>query len=385
VRIVLVTSAYPPFVRFGGQPGHAAGLARELSRRGHRVEVLTANHDLGRPGFLRIDGGVRAHYLRAIARYRSAGTVNPAAVTTASRLVGRSDVIHLFGMYDLLGPAAALAAHRARVPYLVEPMGMFRPIVRSLHKKRLYHRLIGGRLVAGAAGVVATSQLERDDLLRSGIRGRRIFVRPNGIDLDAFDDLPGRGLLRARYGIAPDAPLILFLGRLTPVKRPGLVIDALVMQADLSAWALFVGPDEDGMRGALERRAAERGVSERVVFTGPMYEQDKLKALVDADVLALPSMSENFGNVVLEALACGLPVVLSDRCGIAPEISGRAGYVIRPEAAPLAEALARVLGDPAMRGRVAKVGPAIARRYSWEKVAVNMQDIYETVVADSRL
>jgi glycosyltransferase involved in cell wall biosynthesis len=380
IRVLLVTSAYPPFLQFGGQPQTAASLARELARMGHRVNVLTANHKLGRPGLRGERDGVGAHYLKSIARYRSAGTLNPAVFSAARRLVRGADVVHLFGMYDLLGPAAAGAARRIGAPYLLEPLGMFRPIVRCVRKKRLYHRLIGRRLAAGAAGLVATSELEREELLREGVPPGRIFVRPNGVDLSAFLDPPARGGLRDRQGIPRDAPLILFLSRLAPIKRPELVVEALAMQADPSTRAVFIGPDEDGTRALLERRAAGRGVSDRVVLTGPMYGRDKLEALVDADVLVLPSESENFGNVVLEALASGLPVVVSNRCGLASVIDRRVGYVVPPDVPRVAEAVGRVLGDRGIRGRAAKEGPAIAARYSWESVAARMEEIYRSAL-----
>jgi glycosyltransferase involved in cell wall biosynthesis len=381
MRILLVSAAYPPFLQFGGQPQTVAALARESVRRGHRVQVLTANHEVGCAAFRWEHDGVRVYYLRSIARYRSAGTVNPGVFSAVRCLVRGADVVHLFGIYDLLGPAAALAAQRRSVPYLLEPLGMFRPIVRSLRKKKIYRSLLGSRVAAGAAGLVATSELERNQLIDEGIRPERIFVRPNGVDLAPFVDLPVRGRLRARHGIPPDAPLILFLSRLTPNKHPELIVDALAMQAHASAWAVFAGPDEDGTRARLERRASRGGVAERVVFTGPVYGPDKLDALVDADVLVLPSEWENFGNVVLEALACGLPVVVSDRCGIAPVIDRRAGHVVPPDAVHVAEAVRRVLEDRRMRERVATYVPVIAAQYSWENVAGRMEGIYRAVLS----
>jgi glycosyltransferase involved in cell wall biosynthesis len=384
MRVLMVSYAYPPFLQMGGPPRKVAALARELARRGHRVEVLTVNHELRRGTFREDRDGASAHYLRSIARYRNTVTLNPGLFGEAHRHVKNADVVHVFGVYDLLGPVVARAAHRAGVPYVLEPLGMYRPIVRSLRKKRLYHALLGRRLASNAARVIATSELERNDLVFEGVSPGHIEVRPNGLDLEEFRELPPRGAFRSRQNTPLDVPLVLFLGRITPKKRPELVVDALAMQTDASAQAVFVGPDEDGTRAKLEQRAADRGVGHRVVFPGPMYGREKLEVLADADVLVLPSENENFGNVTLEALACGLPVVLSDQCGIAPDVDGRAGYAVPPESAPLAEALGRVLSDRGMRERVARVGPAIAARYSWEKVGAQMEKIYHAVLADSR-
>jgi glycosyltransferase involved in cell wall biosynthesis len=379
----MVSYAYPPFFQMGGPPRKVASLAEEIARRGHHVEVLTANHDVGRPGFVRDDGGVRVRYLRSIARYRATVTFNPGFRRAVREQMRHADVLHVFGLYDMLGLTAARAARSAAVPYVLEPLGMFRPISRSYRKKRLYHALFGNRLVSGAAAIVATSTLEREALTADAVPPQRVVVRPNGVDLGGFADLPSRGAWRARYSLSADDTVILFLGRLAPIKRLDLVIDALTDTSLVRAHAMFVGPDEDRTRAALESRAADRGVEDRVRFTGPMYGSEKLEALVDADVLILPSESENFGNVVLEALACGLPVVVSERCGIAPEIDDRVGYVVPLDAERVARALSRVLADPGIRARVAETGPATAARYSWDSVVAQMEAIYEGALAGS--
>jgi glycosyltransferase involved in cell wall biosynthesis len=382
MRILFVTASYPPFLDFGGPPRTAEALARELTKAGNAVGVLTVNHDLRRPGFSRWLDGVRVQYLPSIVRYRSSGTIAPGAVPAAHRLVNGADVVHIFGLYDMIGPAAGFAARRDQVPYLVEPMGMYRPILRGLRKKRAYHALLGRRLLSGAARLVATSSLERDELISGGTPPEKIVERSNGLDVSEFAALPERGRLRGRLGIAPDAPVILFLSRLTPKKHPEMVIDVLAGQRDRPAHAVFVGPDEDGTRARLERLAAERGLAERISLTGPLHGPEKLEAFADADVFVLPSENENFGNVVLEALASGLPVVVSDRCGVASAIGPEVGYVVPPRAPEFVEAVWKVLREGGMRRRVAVAGRTIAERYSWDGVAAHMAEIYRTVVTD---
>jgi glycosyltransferase involved in cell wall biosynthesis len=382
MRILFVTASYPPFLDFGGPPRTVDALAREFAKTGNAVRVLTINHHLRRPGFSRLLDGVRVQYLPSIVRYRSSGTIAPDVLTAASRLVTGTDVVHIFGLYDLLGPVAAFAARKKGVPYVVEPMGMYRPILRSLRKKRMYHALLGRKLLSGAARLVATSSFERDELISGGLPPEKVVERPNGLDLSEFATSPERGRLRSRLGIAPDVPLVLFLSRLTPKKNPEMVIDVLVDRPDRRAHAVFAGPDEDGTRARLERLSTERGVAKRVAFTGPLHGRQKLEAFADADVFVLPSQSENFGNVVLEALASGLTVVVSDRCGVASLIGPEVGYVVPPSAPEFVEAVGKVLDDGSVRERAPGEGRAIAERFSWERVAAQMAEIYRAVVAD---
>lgn len=341
------------------------------------------NYKLYSRGISNVQDGVSVRYLPIVARYHHKVTFSPTVFKESARLMQTVDLVHIFGMYDLLAPVAARAARRASIPYLLEPLGMYRPIVRSLRKKRLYHALIGRTFAERAARLIATSELEREDLLTLGVDETRIEVRPNGVDLEEFRNLPMRGAFRGRYGIASVAPLVLFLGRLTARKRPDLVVQALAMLRTPDTHAAFVGPDEDGTRAVLEQMANSLGIRHRVLFPGPLYETNRLEALVDADVLVLPSEEgENFANVALEAAACRLPVVVSDRCGIAPQINNRAGYAVPPDASHLAEKIGYVLTDTRAREVLANSGPTFAAEYSWENVVPQMEKIYSSVLKD---
>src|SRR5205807_6311173 len=127
-------------------------------------------------------------YVRSLGRYRAI-TLSPGVLAFCLRRLGEFDIVHIYGVYDLLGPIVATMCRRWRIPYLLEPLGMFRPIVRSLFKKRIYHRLIGRRFFAGASRVIATSDQERRDLVDGGIAPERIAVRRNGFDAGEFEPL----------------------------------------------------------------------------------------------------------------------------------------------------------------------------------------------------
>ncbi|MDR7550697.1 MAG: glycosyltransferase, partial [Armatimonadota bacterium] len=155
LRILNVTQVYGLATSASGQATTLVDISRHLARRGHVVTVLTAAREgqvIREQG-----GGVEVVGLPAVFRYRAI-TVNPGVVGFCLRRLREFDVVHLYGTYDLLGPGVAAFCRRWRVPYVLEPLGMFRPIVRNIGLKHAYRRLLGWPVVAGAARVIATSE-----------------------------------------------------------------------------------------------------------------------------------------------------------------------------------------------------------------------------------
>ena len=133
------------------------------------------------------------------------------------------------------------------------------------------------------------------------------------------------------------------------------------------------------IRRKLEAQVRRLGLNSPVLFIGPLYDERKWSALTDADIFVLPSQNENFGNAAAEAVACGTPVVVTDRCGIAPLIEGRAGLVITHECEALVRALHQ-LSDAGLRESL-KLGCAeVARGLSWEQPLAETEALYAEVL-----
>jgi glycosyltransferase involved in cell wall biosynthesis len=399
MRILKVTQSYYPFLDKGGPVVKVRSLARGLAARGHKVTVLTA--DLGldsetvqRLGAVRRDwgwsaeeDGVEAIYLRVLGRYR-AFTWNPGAMRWCRENISSYDVVHIYGMYDWLGPVAAHVCHGRSLPYVVEPMGMFRPIVRSIALKWMYRRLIGDRILRHACCLVATSEQERLELESGGIAPAQIVVRRNGVDVPAV--LPAAGTFRKQWNIAPDAKLILFLGRLVKKKSPELALDAVAdwrraAGANRHGVLVIAGPHEDDRyRRSLESRAAQLGLQDAVIFPGALHGEAKWSAYRDADLFVLPSQNENFGNTAGEAVACGTPVLVTDRCGIAPLVQDRAGLVVPFDRAAFSKAFAQLLDDDELRARVRAGCAEVARELTWSEPLDEMESLYAAAVAHAR-
>ena len=389
MRILLVSQTYYPFVAGGGRPTKVRAIASRLARRGHSVTVLSTDLELEANrsrlaglqqdplGWVATESGVDVLYLRTRARFRLV-TLNPAVVAFCRRRLAQFDVVHIFGLYDLIGPAVALFCLRRNIPYVVEPIGMFRPIARAIWLKRLYHLVLGGWMLRGTDRLVATSDRERDELLNGGFAESKIVVRRNGVDPP--EALPAKGAFRKAWNIPAGARLVLFLGRLVSKKNPDLLLEIFQRwrtAANQPAVLVLSGPDEaDRYSAALKSSVSRLGLDGAVLFTGLLLDQAKWAAYVDADVFVLPSQHENFGNTAVEAVACGTPVLVTDRCGVAPFVDGRAGLVVPMESEALYQALARLLADDALRQRLQAGCAALTRELGWDEPVAMMESLY---------
>ena len=328
---------------------------------------------------------MRAIYLRTLQNYR-ATTINPQLLSFCARRLREFDVVHVYGLYDLIGSMTAWFCRRRGIPYVLEPLGMFGPKVRSRQKKRLYSKLVGEALFSGAGAIVATSETERAELIDGSVPPEKIVLRRNGIELAEFEKLPPRGSLRARLKLSDTTPLILFLGRISFIKGLDLLVEAFARlpEALHGAHLAIAGPDDaDGCTEVIAQSVAQLQIGERVTMIGPLYGNGRLQAFVDADVLVLPSRYESFGNVAAESIACGTPALVTDQCGIAPLVKDRAGLVVAADVEGLKNGMARLLSDDALLAGLRSGCAAVAQGLSWDEPVAAMESLYASMISTS--
>jgi glycosyltransferase involved in cell wall biosynthesis len=388
MRVLMTVQAYYPFQERGGPVFKVRSLARSLAHRGHQVVVLTA--DLGmakasrnglkiepcRWGWRAEEEGVEAIYLSSMGHYRAL-TLNPHVIGFCGASLSQFDLVHFYGLYDLLGPAVSYFCRRQEIPYVIEPMGMYRPIDRSFRLKQLWHSSLGGGFWRNARQIIATSEMEEQELLDDGVPPTKLVMRYNGIESGDFANLPARGGFRARHGISATDPLVLFLGRLIPRKGADVLIRAFARACPDLGWLVIAGPEgEPGIGEQLRNCARETGILSRVLFTGPLYGEEKNAALADANLFVLPSRYENFANAAAEAMACGVPVIVTEYCGIRSLVDGRAGLVVAPELGPLADAIRRFFDDKILYNRMKEGCRSVTNELRWEHLAERMENFY---------
>lgn len=363
-------------------------MARAMARRGHDVSIYTTNYngadDQDVPLGVPVDaGGVTVKYFQVHAP-RFWETCFPLG-RALNADAGKFDLMHLHSLYMYHDRAGAIAARRNGIPYIVRPHGTLDPYIwkRRRARKSVFEWWFQNRVLEEAAALHYTTEDEWR-LAASVARNPLGFVVPNGLDTDEFADLPAKGAFRAQYPEIGDRPIILFLGRLNFKKGLDLLAPAFgeVLGAGHDAHLVIAGPDDD-MADKTRGWLADAGALDRTTFTGMITGEAKLAALADAAMFVLPSYSENFGIAVAEAMACGLPVVISDAVNIWPAVEAAGAGLVGPtDARVTARHMCEILANPDRAGEMAANGIGLVRdRYSWDGIAPTLEKAYEDVLA----
>jgi glycosyltransferase involved in cell wall biosynthesis len=381
VKVLHVSAYFAPAFRYGGPPRTILGLCQALGRAGVDIEVFTTTANGDAPLAAAPRGvayeGVRTRYFPLNWPQRFWRSVDLARAI--EREAAGADLIHVHGLWNFTAWAGARAARGAGVPYVISPRGMLLPGARARHgaAKSIAWWGIQRRDLCGAALLHATSETEASGL--AGL-GPRVVTIANGVDWKtATPEQVAR--LRQRLDLPADADLITFIGRLHPIKRLDLLAGAFtrLRRGGRSARLVIAGPDETGVRRQIAPLLHE--VSDAVCWAGAMDGDDKWSLLAASRVLVQCSDSESFGLSVAEALACGVPVVVTDRGAWAGVTAAGCGEVVAHDAAAIGDALERLLASPSAAREMGQRGRDWVRRtFGWDAQGRAMAREYESIV-----
>jgi glycosyltransferase involved in cell wall biosynthesis len=381
MRILHVVPSYIPAWRYGGPIHSVHGLCKALAARGHDVDVATTNVDgdadsdvpLGVPVDL---DGAQVHYFPSTRLRRL--YYSPPMYRFMKREMPRWDIVHTHSVFLWPTTAAARLARKAGKPYVLSPRGMLvKDLIarRSPLLKRSWIALFEKENIAQAAAIHVTSPVEGEQLLALGLKPKRMFDVPNGFDLPQAG--ADSGTSQELSGLPED--YVLFLGRISWKKGIDRLISALARVPGLAL--VVAGNDDEDYWPKMLKLAGDLGISGRIRYVGFVDGKQKERLIARAALLALPSYSENFGNVVLEAMALGVPVVVTPEVGLAHVVAEtRSGVVAGGEPAELSAAIASLAGDRQLRRQLGDNGRAAAALYSWDNVAQRIEHEYRSVV-----
>jgi glycosyltransferase involved in cell wall biosynthesis len=334
VKILVVTPAYIPAWSYGGVVSALHRLFREMVSQGDDVTVYTTDAGLpsddegAQTGFSVING-VKVNYFKCDCKNP---ILSRELTKKTKETIGQFDLMHMAAVWQPLSIGVRRAAVKAGCPYVIALHGSMDPWSRrhKRWKKLFYYLLVELQNIRLATGVSYTSQMELQGSSLHTRTGQELCVIPNGVSFAQWDrDAEGATQWRADLGISPNTFLYLSVGRLHFKKGLELVVRALAPLRGRDWRLAFVGNDEDGTKAKLARLANDLGLTDQVSFHSTVSE-NRLPAIYSAgDLFVLPSYHENFGNVVLEALACGCPVLISDQVAIHEYLVGIKGVVVR--------------------------------------------------------
>jgi len=365
------------FRELSGIGRYTLELLRELGEIGGAFHFLVLVRDAERRAFIALEAGLadRANFEFAELPH---GVFSPLGQFAAARLL-RERMVDIYHSTNFMIPLPAFPRRR---PHAIRCVCNIHDLIPLVHpeftpralKTRFYpvYKALMHQIARRVDTVVTGSESARRDIVRLlGIPGERIVVAPDGV--------------AAHYGPAGEKPsarggpkTVLYVGRSDPYKNlPGLVavFARLVRETGMDVRLRIVGSPDARYPEAGE--AARRlGVADRVEWSGYLDEAGLLKAYQEADVLALLSRYEGFGLPVLEAMACGTPVVCSDAASL-PEVVGGAAWLVNPDdQAEAVAALREVLTNPAAAERLRTAGLERARQFTWQAAAAAVLRVY---------
>ncbi|HVY22536.1 MAG TPA: glycosyltransferase [Steroidobacteraceae bacterium] len=383
LKILHVVPSYYPAVRYGGPIRSVHGLAAAQVQLGHHVTVFTTNVDGPGVSDVPVDepvikNGVHVHYFPVPWLRRLYWS--PAMAKALHVQMTSADIVHLHSVFLWPTFAAARAASAARVPYFLAPRGMLvRQLINAKSRwvKKTWIALVERKTMRHAAGLHVTTELEEFDVRALNLPMPPVYCVPNGVELPdeivPLSDCPFTSL--------PDK-YILYIGRINWKKGLHRLIESLVkIPPEFSL--VLAGNDEEGYRAKLDKLADRLGVKQRIIFLGHVGDRYKWTLYRHARVFVLPSTSENFGNVVIEAMAMACPVVVTPGVGVADLVHRvQCGTVTDNEPAALARAVCAIgVDEHAARTMGRRGEQAVRETLTWRSVARQMIDAYEEVLS----
>ena len=372
--------------RSGGPAMAIVPMCRALQQQG--IEVLLVTTDAGLDGDPQITE-IAQNYKGVPAMFfpsqlgESFKYSRPLAAWLSSN-IRHFGLAHIHAVFNHSSVAAAHICRRARVPYVVRPLGTLDPwsMTQKPLRKHLFWQIAGKGMLRRAAAVHYTTYAEKlatEELFRLN-HGKVIAL---GIETKSAPTLSRDKLVHQFPSLARD-PYVFVLSRLHPKKGLDVLIDAflaLVQEPKFAAWRLVIAGD--GPADYTASLKARAGSSERVIFTGWLDGDKKDAVLSCSSLLALPSHQENFGLCVMEAFSHSVPVLLSPHVNLAEEIVlANAGWIATVDKASLQTRLAEALSDEEELARRGRAGKQLSQKYSWENTAKGLADLYRSILGN---
>lgn len=398
MRILHVIHSLDP--RSGGPSNVVRNLVRQQVAGGHRVAVLATTVQSIEPWAPReqyVDGIMSDALLAEAEVYlgRAFGRRPPwstYAYTPQCRWwlrrrldcdELRPEVIHIHGLFSHLTSLAAGLARRHDVPYVLRPLGSLDTACYRMGRRRLkdiFSRLFLRKDLRGAACVHVTSALEAEELSRWA-PDDKIRIIPNGADVPRLPAEEEAHLLLEKFPQLGGKEVVLFMSRVTAKKRPELLVEAIAeLRGEGRDVVLLLAGTDDGRLALVRTTAARLGLEEAVVYAGFLQGELKRAAFALARVMALPSLDENFGIAVIEAMAHAVPVLVTREVGSHVYVTGSGGgLVVDGNAGAIAGGLRTLLdadrGELGLRGR-----SYVEQNLTWPAIARQVEEVYREIL-----
>ena len=390
MRILHITPYYFPAFKYGGPAISIHIMNKALIKKGIKIDVMTTNANLGNRNDLITNEwieleGIRIKYFPYY--FKDNYTFSPQMFLAILKEIKNYDVVHITMLWHFQALAGSIGSLLYKKPYIICPAGALSEEsinLKSRHIKTLYLNLIAKNYLTKASILLYNSEDEKKDANNLFKFQNKSVVIPCGVNLGEYKQLPAKGAFKNKYPILRDKKYILFLSRIHRKKGLDILIDAfrMLVKEDNDLFLVIAGPDNDNYKREVQNKLKENSLLEKTLFPGVLSGIDKLSAYADASVYVLSSYSENFALTVIEALACGTPVVISNKVGIWEIIEkNNAGVVVDLNPKNIYKGITKLLDNPNLGEQIVRNGrKLIEEKYDIDIVANMMIDTYRKLL-----
>jgi glycosyltransferase involved in cell wall biosynthesis len=394
MKLLCVTPLYWPAVQHGGLAVSVNSLNKALAKKGVNVTVYASNKGLNGdiPADKEIDiDGINVTYFRSSSLFDFVGDTGWQFSGEMTKVIKRTiknfDLVHINGIWSYPAAVTAYYCRKYDKPYIISPHGMLfaYTLARKAWKKWPYYAAITKRDIQNAAALHFLTDCEKSRVHPFIDIETRSFIVPVGIDPSEFDHLSSVDSLRKRYPQLKDKKIILFFGRLSWKKGLDILVAAFskLIKNRNDVHLLIAGPDEGGYGKKVKKWIGDNGISEHVTFTGTLIGKEKVEAFNNSDIFVLPSYSEALSTSILEAMYCGLPVIVSDQGHFPEIINYNAGIVVPCDSNLFAQAMEQLIDNEGLRAKMGENGQRIVNdKFKWDKIADEMIINYQRTIEE---
>ncbi len=389
MKILQVIPAFYPAHGYGGGPNVAYEISKRLVKRGHEIIVYTTDADDRNSRFkngIRYVDGIETHYFRNVSNFLAFEHkifLSPSMVPIIRRDLKSFDIVHIHDTRTFQSIIIYYFAKKYGIPYVLQPHGTLTSQTNTKQGfKKTFDRFFGIRILQNANKTILLNKAEAEKCIGIGVNRDKNEIIPNGIDISKYEELPEKGIFREKYAI-DDGHIVLYLGRIHESKGIDLIVRAF---AELSnklnhVKLVIVGPD-DGHLSTLKELINSLNLNEKVLFTGAVSEEDKLAAYVDADVFVTPSFY-GFPLTFLEAMACSVPIITTNKGDFIEGIDDEVGYVTKYNVEELESSLFKILTDDELKEKFKRKTKEKIKEFEWDAIVDRIENVYKKVVEKS--
>ena len=392
MNILQVSHSFYPCLDAGGVVRVVYEISKELVAKGHNVTVYTTDGCTKRLNVEKNVGvsvdGIKVYYFRNLSnklRIKLKIATPYHLFRVIKKEIKNFDVIHIHEHRTILAVVVHHYAKKYGVPYVVQAHGSVMPIFQKSLFKKVFDKIWGQKILNDASKVIALTKTESEQYQKMGVPEDKIEIVPNGINLSEYQNLPRKGQFKKKYGIKNSEKVILYLGRLHKTKGIDLLIKTFSeISKELDNVKLVIAGPDDGFLTYLKDLSTNLMLNNNLIFTGPIYKNEKRAAYVDADVFVTPSFS-GFPMTFLESCACGTPIVTTSNGNNLSWINNEVGFVVGYDVNHLNHAILDIVRNEELKFKFGKNGKDIViKKFNWNKVSKTLENIYKTCMENMK-